>query len=321
MTWLPEETKKMVFLELQGGASVKALMTKYHISRPTVSTIRNSYAMDEAEEGDESEKNESEGSGETLGDSSPRSEESEGSEGSEESEASEASKEGAPVHVLEKGSYLPSYEQEQATVNTPRPTSPDPVSFFRNEEFIPEQRAQPRTPPVSQAPTATAYNITKDQLFICDKIKAYVNAFPHKVGSICGETDEHRERWLAGLRDLPLEKLHEILEGMKYKIQQGGVSDFAFTLVCSTTLAIETGAPYVGLNLKGYSDSIRTNSQAREAILEIMCEHMSDFVISPEKRLILILLTTMYNTHRLNQTVVDQQMKEPAPSVEKFADL
>ena len=80
MTWLSEETKKMVFLELQGGASVKSLMTKYHISRPTVSTIRNTFTMDEAEEGEESEKSESEGSGETLGDSSPRSEESEGSE-------------------------------------------------------------------------------------------------------------------------------------------------------------------------------------------------------------------------------------------------
>ena len=108
---------------------------------------------------------------------------------------------------------------------------------------------------------------------------------------------------------------------MRYKIQQGGVSDFAFTLCCSATLAIETGAPYVGLNLKGYSDSVRTNPQAREAILEIMCEHMSDFVLSAEKRLMLILLTTAYNTNRLNQTIADQQMSEPAPSTEKYDDL
>ena len=60
-----------------------------------------------------------------------------------------------------------------------------------------------------------------------------MNAFPHKVGSISGETDEARERWLSGLRELPVDKLEEILEALKYKIQQGGLSDFAFTLVCS----------------------------------------------------------------------------------------
>ena len=148
-----------------------------------------------------------------------------------------------------------------------------------------------------------------------------MNAFPHKVGAISGETEEARDRWLSGLRELPVEKLEEILEALKYKIQQGGLSDFAFTLVCSTTMAIETGAPYVGLNLKGYSDSIRTNAQAREAILEIMCEHLSDVVISPEKRLLLIMLTTAYNVHKLNETATQHTMEQPAPPTEKFDDL
>ena len=63
------------------------------------------------------------------------------------------------------------------------------------------------------------------------------------VGTISGETDEAREKWLSGLREQPVDKLEEILEAFKYKIQQGGLSDFAFTLVFSTTMAIETGPP------------------------------------------------------------------------------
>jgi hypothetical protein len=86
-------------------------------------------------------------------------------------------------------------------------------------------------------------------------------------------------------------------------------------------MAIETGAPYVGLNLQGYSDSIRTNAQAREAILEIMCEHMSDVIVTPEKRLLLIMLSTAWNCHKLNETTSLETMEKPAPPTDKFDDL
>jgi len=324
MTWLSETTKKLVFLDLQNGAAVKTIMEKYRISRPTVGKIRNAYSMDEAEEGEESSHSaESEGSGESLGGESERSEESSGESdaGSEaETHLDAASEAGVRemTYELDKGEYLPSYQTEMVLEDEPLQRVCSPIQEPRRS-FPVEHSIQQETRTSRDA--APEYNVTKDQLFIRDKIKAYLNAFPHKVGSICGETDEQRDRWLLGLGSLPVEKLQDILEGLRYKIQQGGVSDFAFTLVCSTTLAIETGAPYVGLNLKGYSDSIRTNAQAREAILEIMCENMSDFVISPEKRLLLILLTTAYNTHRLNQTTVDQHLEKPAPAVETFADL
>ena len=310
MTKLSEEQKKLLFLELQEGVAIKSLMEKFKVTRPTITTIRNLYTLDPEEE-----RTDQESVGESL--------EGESESGEVQSVAvtersdGDAPLESGPVepvtYQLDPTTYLPTYHAAPLSEAAPSPVRPSPEPHFTFAE---------RPPPLPEQPAPPAeYNVTKDQLFQVDKIKAYVNAFPHKVGAICGETDDARERWLEGLRLLPVEKLREVLEGMKYKIQQGGLSDFAFTLVCTATFAIETGGPYVGLNLKGYSDSIRANAQAREAILEIMCEHMSDVVISPEKRLLLIMLTTMYNVHKLNETSAQEAMEKPAPPTEQFDDL
>jgi hypothetical protein len=48
---------------------------------------------------------------------------------------------------------------------------------------------------------------------------------------------------------------------------------------------------------------------------------MSDVVISPEKRLLLIMLTTAYNVHKLIETATAVSMEQPAPPTEKFDDL
>ena len=113
MTWLSEETKKTLFCDLQQGQSVKSLMAKYNVSRPTVNSIRNTYTV-EAEVQDE---NENESEGESIGESEGESiGESVGDSVGESIGESEDCMSSAEIvdsenrdYNLEEASYLPIY--------------------------------------------------------------------------------------------------------------------------------------------------------------------------------------------------------------------
>ena len=147
-----------------------------------------------------------------------------------------------------------------------------------------------------------------------------MHSFHHKLGPLVGNSESERERWISGLSGLPEERLTAVLESIKYRISAGGVSDMTFTMFASVTLAIETGAPYVGLDLRGYSDAVTKNDQAREAVMEVMVDRMSSVVFSAEKRLCLILASTAYNVHLLNSRSreVEALLRQPAMPTTTF---
>ena len=177
----------------------------------------------------------------------------------------------------------------------------------------------PKPPPLRNPP-ARPYGVTKEKLFLQDKIRALTTSFHHKLGGICGETEDARQRWLDGINELSEAHLKSLLDSIKYKIGQAGLSDMVFVVFGSVTMAIEHSGPYVGLRLDGYSAALTQNPQAREALLEIMCDRMSSVVLSPEKRLLMILLSTAYSVHSMNQVnaqpvptgSVDEMLNQPA---------
>ena len=203
-------------------------------------------------------------------------------------------------------------DEEEEDAPQPEAVRPVPVETFYvpPAEIIREPTPPPHIP--------TEYQVTKEKLYLCDKIKAFLHSFHHKLGAICGNSELERDRWVQGLQNLEEDRLHSILESIKYKISAGGLSDMTFTMFASVTLALETTGPYIGLDLEGYSQAVTRNEQAREAIMEISADRLSSVVFSPEKRLALILLSTAYNVHQLNShskkqdvnTMLDTPMPE-----------
>jgi hypothetical protein len=196
---------------------------------------------------------------------------------------------------------LPAYLDAEPSVGVVQPETP-------------QRPPPPPQPPWQPSKSAPGYEVTKECLFLQDKIKAFVHSFHHKLGPRVGNSEAERERWVNGLAGLPEERLTAVLESIKYRISAGGVSDMTFTMFASVTLAIETGAPYVGLDLRGYSDAVTKNEQAKEAVMEIMVDRMSSVVFSAEKRLCLILASTAYNVHLLNSRSreVEAMLRQPA---------
>lgn len=198
---------------------------------------------------------------------------------------------------------------------SPPPTPSEPPAKKRTFEpapirAVPVHINSPLSSPVSREPSDPHKNITKNNLFLQDKIKALVESFPAKLSNVCGATENEKSLFVDGLKDLPEERLQSILDGLKYKIGAGGVSDLAFTMVASSTLLIENVAPTVGLQLRGFSSAVSQNEQVRECILEIMADRMSSVVLSPERRLILILLSTAWNINSLNKASNESLLKK-----------
>mgnify|MGYP006928234586 FL=1 len=139
-----------------------------------------------------------------------------------------------------------------------------------------------------------------------------MNSFPHKLGAITGETPTEKMLWLANLKTMSVDQLQQLVDACKYQIGSSGISDMAFALVASCTLAIEAGGPFIGLQLDGYSAAVSSNAQCRDAILELMCNNMSSLVFSAEKRLVMLLLGTAYNVHSINSIQLEAKMDSEA---------
>ena len=296
---LNETQRKQLFLDDRSGSfTISQLCEKYSVSRTTVNNVRKSFVL----ENDDQSGNESEG-----GASSSSHSTSSSSSHSSIASGTERYSRDIPPYLDMTDTQEPEPQAQQAppqAQQAPPPAQP---------QWVPEPEPQ-WTPPQTQEPAA--YDVTKDRLFLQDKIRAFVTSFSHKLHGITGETELARERWVAGLKDLQAEQLESILEAIKYKIAQGGVTDMTFTMFTSATMAIEYTGPYVGLRLNGFSDSLSKNDQAKEALMEIVCDRMSSVVFSPEKRLAMIMLSTMYNCHTMNQMTdnASELMRQPAPS-------
>ena len=139
-----------------------------------------------------------------------------------------------------------------------------------------------------------------------------MTSFPHKLGAVTGETPTEKLIWLASLKTLPVEQLQQLVDACKYQIGSSGISDMAFALVASCTLAVEVSGPFVGLQLEGYSAAVSSNAQCRDAILEIMVDNMSSLVFSAEKRLVMLLLGTAYNVHSMNAAQLEAKLDSEA---------
>ena len=282
MARLTETQRRELWLEDKNKVhSITQLCAKYGISRTTLTNVRKQFVDESSESASESES------------------------GSESSESTSGSETSEPTEGVFK-CPMPDYLEMEPEVERPAP----PPAW---QPPIPQPQPQAPQP---QAPQPQArYEVTKECLFLQDKIKAFVHSFHHKLGTLCGSTEAERERWVAGLSDLPEERLQAVLDSIKYRISAGGVSDMTFTMFASVTLAIESGAPYVGLDLRGYSDAATKNEQAQEAVMEIMVDRMSSVVFSAEKRLCLILASTAYNVHLLNSRAreVEALLRQPAP--------
>ena len=285
MARLTETQRRELWLEdKQKVISVTQLCAKYAVSRTTLANIRRDYtdnvATTEASE---------------VSEISPSC-----SEASDTSEISDNTEQSIPEAEGIFKCTLPEYLDAEPSVGIPTET--------------PQRPPPPPQPPWQPSDPAPGYEVTKECLFLQDKIKAFVHSFHHKLGPLVGNSEAERERWVNGLSGLPEERLTAVLESIKYRISAGGVSDMTFTMFASVTLAIETGAPYVGLDLRGYSDAVTKNEQAKEAVMEIMVDRMSSVVFSAEKRLCLILASTAYNVHLLNSRSreVEALLRQPA---------
>ena len=88
---------------------------------------------------------------------------------------------------------------------------------------------------------------------------------------------------------------------------------------------VEHVAPTIGLNLKGYADNLSRNQSIKETIDEIMIEKLDFLYVSPERRLIFLLLMNMVMTHNLNsaESSVDSilETKVDISIIEKYKDL
>ena len=209
--WLADRKKTM---------SVQALCLQYGCSRTTLANIRREYETASSLQSE---------------DEAPQSPTS-----SEASESSENSNTGSVAA-----------SQVEATVesNSFERNFPSYLELDSAEATPPREAVRPALPHVFHAPpvevlheppqpVASEYQITKEKLYLCDKIKAFVHSFQHKLGPICGNTESERERWVDGLKYLEEDRLNSLLESIKYKISAGGLSDMTFTMFASVTLAL-----------------------------------------------------------------------------------
>ena len=157
----------MIFLDLQDGASVKSMMEKYKVTRPTVSTIRNTFTI-EAEEIAESEGTEE------VGEADEESLSNLG-EADEESESIGEESDAPATYTLERPGYLPAYDAPPPSEVAPSPPPPVAKPLRFTQASCPEPPIEPRAAP-------TAYNVSKGQLYVRDKIKVLRQCFPTQGG-------------------------------------------------------------------------------------------------------------------------------------------
>mgnify|MGYP000202267577 CR=1 FL=1 len=161
-----------------------------------------------------------------------------------------------------------------------------------------------------------------DRLKSLTKIDLYLSKFQHKLTNITGDNLTLFKERIKVYSDIELEAL---LETIRSQISnsglQSGIHQFFYT---GTTVVEKLGCNY-GLKLQGYANNLSKNNSVKEALDEMSIEMLSFTNISPQKRLMFILLMAGVSTHSLNstdeslKTILDQDLKEDV--VNKYAEL
>ena len=165
--WLADKRRTM---------SVQKLCEQYGCSRTTLANIRKEYEDVSTTQSEHAE-----------APTSPTESGSERSENIDNNSEPEGDSGSVADNNFERNfpSYLAIDEEDTSQPEAVRPV-PVETFYVPPAEIIREPTPPPHIP--------TEYQVTKEKLYLCDKIRAFVHSFHHKLGAICGNSEIERER-------------------------------------------------------------------------------------------------------------------------------
>jgi len=300
MTKLTDEDKKRIVELRNSGVSPKEIIKNYfpNITRQTVSSVCKkfneiepvspTYSERKVETSDEEQYNDDE----------------------------EEEEDNDDLETVKSFGYLPIYKEKQKEKNIvqEKPINnyqnfQPPVEYKSSEEQVINDNFKNKPVKIEENFTEPMkneeYKENPNRFQSLQKIDLYIDKFPQKLVCITGENIVIFKEKLKFYSDFELEAL---LETIRTRISSNGLQSGMHTIFFTGTSLIENVGCNFGLKLKGYSDNLARNQSVKDCIDEISIEMISFNNISPQKRLVFLLMMNMVSTHNLNNT--DESMRE-----------
>jgi hypothetical protein len=328
MVRLSENTRKEIYLAIQSDNFTPAeLRKKYNISGVTLMNIKRAYTV-------ESDVEEINDDSQSISSSVSRH--------SSVSQVSQVSRKSTPKktkEVFQKNSYsyLPTVESPPPDALSEQPPPPPPHSFFQkpspDDTMLFDQLMNDDSPPPPPPPRDEVYILPtksqntqqseRKQALIC-KITAYLDSFKHKLIHI---TNSDPQGYVANLQSQSEEELTGVLGAIRYSVSNTGISDSVMLGFSTAIQTVEKLGEYAGLKLNGLNDALLMNESAKDAVREMSIELLSEISVSPQKRLIGIVIMSAYSVHTKNSlegtmsSVLSEKVDLADEKLQSYSDL
>jgi len=322
---LSERQRKEIFLKSKDESyTTKMICEEFGISRQTLGNIKKMYTQEEEQEMEDDVKS-------VI---SVKSNVSNVSRISQVSRISLPKVEKQKREVFEKTfhEYLPRREENEvieeviSRPETPRLVRPleyqgDIIESLLRDKPVSRKQSIVVSPPVSEEKQVTGiYKQSESKQAMISKITAYIQSFPAKLNCLIqGDT----EGYIKNLQNLNEDDLQGILSAIRYNVSNNGLNDMVMMSFSAGLGTMELLGGQVGLKLKGLREAMMNNATAVDSIKELSIEWLGEVAVSPQKRLIGIILMTGYSVHTKNslETQLDSVLEEKIdPKNEKLQE-